>query len=88
MLHRRDAEHLLEGTVETGRVLETAAVGDVLDRQSGFGFQQVPCPLHLDLQHLGGGRVACDGHDLPVELTRTHAEFLRHYGNPIRTVRP
>ena len=58
-------------------MLETAAVGDVLDRQSGFAFQQVSCPLHLDLQHVGGGGGgACDGHEFPVELAGTHAEFL------------
>lgn len=57
-------------------MIEAAALGYLLDCQSGFGLQKVSCPLHLDSQHVGGGRVSRDGHKLPMELARTHAELL------------
>ncbi len=52
IIHRRDAVHLLECTIEIGRMLEATAVCDVLYRQSGFGLQQMACLLHLYLQHV------------------------------------
>ena len=66
IIHRRDAVHLPESTIEIGRMLETATIGDVLNRKSGFGFQQVSCLLHLYLQHVRGGGVACNGNEFPV----------------------
>ena len=57
-------------------MLETAMLGDVLNRKSGFGFQQVSCLLHLYLQHVRGRRFTCDGHEFTVELPGAHAEFL------------
>lgn len=57
-------------------MLETATVGNVLNRKSGLSLQQVSCPLHLYLQHVRGGGVACNGNELPVQLAWAHAEFL------------
>ena len=76
IIHRRDAVRLLEGTIEIGRMLETAMLGDVLNRKSGFGLQQVSCLLHLYLQHVRGGGVACNGNEFPVQLSWAHVEFL------------
>lgn len=60
IIHRRDAVHLLEGTIEIGCMLETAAVGDVFDRQCRLAIQQVTgiVSIGLDNHREVGGDIA------------------------------